>query len=132
MLSIGKLALGQQAYYAKQVAQGRDDYYSGRGEAAGEWVGAGAGELGLGGRVSADDFTALLEGRDPRTPETRLRASSSQPEVAALDLTFSAPKCVSVLYARMMADGSFASQHAQAGGLSRSSICAAGGPGYGM
>jgi len=99
MLSIGKLVLGQQAYYAKQVAQGRDDYYSGRGEAPGEWLGAGAGELGLEGHVSADQFTALLEGRDPRAPESRLRASSSQPEVAALDLTFSAPKSVSVLFA---------------------------------
>jgi conjugative relaxase-like TrwC/TraI family protein len=99
VLSIGKLALGQQAYYAKQVAQGRDDYYSGRGEAAREWVGVGAAELGLAGRVSAGHFNALLEGRDPRARETRLRASSSQPEVAALDLTFSAPKSVSVLFA---------------------------------
>lgn len=74
MLSIGKLALGQQAYYAKQVAQGRDDYYSGRGEAPGEWVGAGAGELGLDSRVSASEFSALLEGRDPRVPERWLRA----------------------------------------------------------
>ncbi|HEY5197017.1 MAG TPA: relaxase domain-containing protein [Solirubrobacteraceae bacterium] len=71
----------------------------GAGEAPGEWVGAGAGELGLEGRVSAGEFTALLEGRDPRAPESRLRASSSQPEVAALDLTFSAPKSVSVLFA---------------------------------
>ena len=53
MLSIGKLALGQQRYYEQQVAQGRDDYYSGRGEAPGEWAGAGAEELGLRGRVSA-------------------------------------------------------------------------------
>ena len=49
MLSIGKLALGQQKYYEKQVAQGRDDYYTGRGEAPGEWTGAGARELGLDG-----------------------------------------------------------------------------------
>ncbi len=99
MLSIGKLALGQQAYYAKQVAQGRDDYYSGRGEAPGDWTGAGAAELGLVGRVESGQFTALLEGRDPRAPETNLRASTSQPAVAALDLTFSAPKSVSVLFA---------------------------------
>jgi len=106
MLSIGKLALGQQAYYAKQVAHGRDDYYSGRGEAAGEWVGAGAGELGLEGPVTSGDFTALLEGRDPRAPERGLRASSSQPEVAGLDLTFSAPKSISVLFAVAAHDAS--------------------------
>ena len=48
---------------------------------------------------SAGQFNALLEGRDPRAPETNLRASTSQPAVAALDLTFSAPKSVSVLFA---------------------------------
>ena len=36
MLSIGKLVVGQQRYYEQQVAQGRDDDYSGRGEAPGE------------------------------------------------------------------------------------------------
>ncbi|MCA1656531.1 MAG: relaxase domain-containing protein, partial [Actinobacteria bacterium] len=99
MLSIGKLALGQQKYYEKQVALGRDDYYSGRGEAPGVWTGAGARGLGLEGRVSAGQFNALLVGSDPRAPVERLRASNSQPEVAALDLTFSAPKSVSVLHA---------------------------------
>jgi conjugative relaxase-like TrwC/TraI family protein len=99
MLSIGKLTLGQQRYYDQQVAHGHDDYYSGRGEAPGTWTGAGAGELGLSGGVSADQFNALLVGQDPRDPERPLRAGISQPQVAALDLTFSAPKSVSVLYA---------------------------------
>jgi conjugative relaxase-like TrwC/TraI family protein len=99
MLSIGKLVLGQQRYYEQQVAHGADDYYTGRGEAAGEWIGAGADELGLIGRVSADQFNALLEGRDPRAPEQRLRAGISDLHVVALDLTFSAPKSVSVLFA---------------------------------
>jgi conjugative relaxase-like TrwC/TraI family protein len=93
------LVLGQQRYYEQQVAHGADDYYTGRGEAAGEWTGAGAGELGLAGRVSADQFNALLDGRDPRAPDLRLRAGVSDPQVAALDLTFSAPKSVSVLFA---------------------------------
>jgi conjugative relaxase-like TrwC/TraI family protein len=99
MLSIGKLALGQQRYYEQQVAQGGDDYYSGRGEAPGEWAGGGAQELGLAGRVSAGQFNALLEGRDPRAPQARLRAGVSEPTIAAFDLTFSAPKSVSVLFA---------------------------------
>jgi conjugative relaxase-like TrwC/TraI family protein len=99
MLSIGKLALGQQRYYEQQVAQGGDDYYSGRGEAPGEWTGAGADELGLSGTVSAAQFNALLEGCDPRAPEARLRAGVSEPTIAAFDLTFSAPKSVSVLFA---------------------------------
>ena len=53
MLSIGKLALGQHRYYEQQVARGGDDYYSGRGEAPGEWIGAGAEALGLSGRGAA-------------------------------------------------------------------------------
>ncbi len=99
MLSIGKIALGQHRYYEQQVAAGRDDYYSGRGEAPGEGVGAGAGVLGLSGRVGGEQFGALLAGADPREPEVRLRASMQDPKVAAFDLTFSAPKSVSVLFA---------------------------------
>src|SRR5947207_4121846 len=98
MLSIGKLVVGQQRYYEQQVAQGRDDYYSGRGEAPGEWVGAGARGLGLEGRVSAEQFNALIAGADPRDPSRTLRDGQA-PKVAALDLTFSAPKSVSVLFA---------------------------------
>jgi conjugative relaxase-like TrwC/TraI family protein len=99
MLSIGKIALGQHRYYERQVAQGRDDYYSGRGEAAGEWVGAGSDALGLSGRTPSQRFSALIAGQDPRDPGERLRSSERDPKVAALDLTFSAPKSVSVLAA---------------------------------
>jgi conjugative relaxase-like TrwC/TraI family protein len=99
VLSIGKIALGQHRYYERQVAQGHDDYYSGRGEAPGEWVGAGAHALGLSGGVGVEQFGALLAGLDPRDPSVRLRACTQDPKVAALDLTFSAPKSVSVLFA---------------------------------
>ncbi len=99
MLSIGKIALGQHRYYEQQVAGGGDDYYSGRGEAPGEWVGAGARALGLQGQVVAGQFGALVAGHDPRDPAARLRSSAHDPKVAALDLTWSAPKSVSVLFA---------------------------------
>ena len=113
MLSVGKLALGQQRYYEQQVAQGGDDYYSGRGEAPGEWAGAGAEELGVTGRVSAVQFNALIAGRDPRdTGEPSCAASAGEPKVAAFDLTFSAPKSVSVLFA--VAPASVASRRARA------------------
>ena len=42
VLSVAKLALGQEAYYEQQVALGLDDYYAGRGESPGLWVGSGA------------------------------------------------------------------------------------------
>ncbi len=99
MLSIGKIALGQHRYYEQQVAQGQDDYYTGRGEAPGEWVGAGAQALGLTGRVGAGQFGALIAGHDPRDPAARLRSSAHDPKVAAYDLTFSAPKSLSILFA---------------------------------
>jgi conjugative relaxase-like TrwC/TraI family protein len=99
VVSIGKIAVGQHAYYEQQVAQGADDYYTGRGEVPGEWSGAGAQALGLSGRVSGGQFNALVAGMDPRDPSVRLRWSVRDPEVAALDLTISAPKSVSVLAA---------------------------------
>ncbi len=99
MLSVGKIALGQHRYYEQQVAQGQDDYYTGRGEAPGEWVGAGAQALGLQGRVGAGQFGALIAGHDPRDPAVRLRSSVRDPKVAAFDLTFSAPKTLSILFA---------------------------------
>jgi conjugative relaxase-like TrwC/TraI family protein len=98
VLSIGKLTVEQSRYYERQVAQGRDDYYSGRGESPGRWTGAGAESLRLGGRVDDDGFMALMDGRDPGKGE-RLKRVGGRSKVAAFDLTFSAPKSVSVLFA---------------------------------
>jgi conjugative relaxase-like TrwC/TraI family protein len=99
MLSIGKLAKGQHNYYERQVARGMDDYYAGRGEAPGQWLGAGAKDLGLSGPVGRDQFNALIAGYDPRELTRRLRSSEQDPKIAAYDLTFSAPKSLSVLFA---------------------------------
>ena len=98
VLSIGKLTVEQSRYYERQVAQGRDDYYSGRGESPGRWTGRGGEALGLVGVVDGEGFMALMEGRDPGTGE-RLRRVGGRSKVAAFDLTFSAPKSVSVLFA---------------------------------
>jgi conjugative relaxase-like TrwC/TraI family protein len=69
------------------VANGREDYYTGHGEAEGEWTGGGAQTRGLAGTVAEDDFLNLLTG-DPARAKT----------VLGYDLTFSAPKSVSILY----------------------------------
>jgi conjugative relaxase-like TrwC/TraI family protein len=98
VLSIGKLTVEQSRYYERQVAHGHDDYYSGRGESPGRWTGGGAETLGVGGLVDDDGFMALMEGRDPGTGE-RLKRVGERSKVAAFDLTFSAPKSVSVLFA---------------------------------
>jgi conjugative relaxase-like TrwC/TraI family protein len=102
MLTIGKLGAsrGRLEYYDAQVAQGAEDYYAGRGEAPGSWRGAGARSLGLpvGGQVDRGGFMALMRGRHPETGEV-LREMGKRSTVAGLDLTFSAPKSVSVLFA---------------------------------
>ena len=99
MMSIGKLAGGPRAgrYYIDQVAQGREDYYAGEGEAAGVWMGTGAARLGVTGEVGEEGLARLLEGRDP-VSGLRLRAARSSSPVAGFDLTFRAPKSVSILF----------------------------------
>ena len=97
MLSIGKLGKGQEGYYLSKVAEGEEDYYSGEGEEAGQWLGDAAAELGLSGAVEADQLVAMLTGINPATGEPLgLRAG---PSVPGFDLTFSAPKSVSLTWA---------------------------------
>ena len=93
---------GSVSYYTDTVARGLDDYYAGRGEAEGVWLGAGALAAGLDGAVSAEALAALFEGRHPVTGEALgafygVRAGADR--VTGWDLTFSAPKSVSVLWA---------------------------------
>ena len=97
MLSIGKLAAGTGGYYTAMVASGAEEYYTGAREAPGRWTGQSAGLLGLDGEVTAEDFAALLEHRDPATG-ARVTAARSVPTVVAFDATFCAPKSVSILH----------------------------------
>ncbi|MFZ6003039.1 MAG: MobF family relaxase [Actinomycetota bacterium] len=102
MLSVAKLRVGQEAYQLSGVAQSLDDYYTGAGEAAGRWLGSGAELLGLDGEVDPDDLRAVLAGLAPGsgglTPNgDALRTHARR--VPGFDLTFKAPKSVSVLYA---------------------------------
>ena len=92
VLSIGKVGGGQgdPRYYIDNVATGKDDYYTGNGEAQGQWEGRGAGDRGLAGGVDDEQFLDLLT--EPNTTATRPKT------VLAYDLTFSAPKSVSVVY----------------------------------
>ena len=93
MLSVHKIVGGASAasHYLDQVAQGREDYYAGEGEEAGRWIGAGATLLEWSGEVDGDDFVSLLAGAGLRKPRVN--------GVAGFDLTFRAPKSVSVLWA---------------------------------
>lgn len=98
MLNIGKLAVGGGEYYVEVVASGVEDYYLGSGEAPGWWTGAAAHRLGLSGRVLPSDLQAVLAGQHPRTGEA-LRSGKGGPRLPGFDLTFRAPKSVSLLWA---------------------------------
>lgn len=97
MLTIAKLGTGQENYYLSKVAQGVEDYYTGEGESPGQWRGRGAARLGLDGEVASEDLAAALAGEEPGSGE-RLAGRVSSRRVPGWDLTFSAPKSVSVLY----------------------------------
>ncbi len=74
VLSIGKLSLGQEAYYLQEVLGGAEDYYLHAGEAPGRWTGSGALSIGLAGNVTAEQLRVVLSGADPAqrgTPSAR-------------------------------------------------------------
>ncbi len=82
------------AYYQHMAT---DEYYTAAHEAEGEWAGRGAERLALNGPVSKAGFDAALRGIDPRTgaPLTQTHRAHTP----GWDMTFSAPKSVSVLWA---------------------------------
>jgi conjugative relaxase-like TrwC/TraI family protein len=100
VLSIGKLNQQMADYYERAVADSREDYYALRGETEGMWWGRGAEALELRGAVEKGQLALLVAFRDPAHPEASLgRPPLGADQVGAYDLTFSAPKSVSILYA---------------------------------
>ena len=91
-------ALTDAEYLISSVALSIDEYYAGVGESPGVWAGKWAGELGLSGVVEADELRALVEGRDPMSGADLLTGARER-SVRAFDMTFSAPKSVSLLWA---------------------------------
>src|SRR6202158_1888017 len=111
MLTISKpLSAGQaQTYHQKEFTAKEQNYWSQRGAIAGEWQGRMAGQFGLAGAVSAEDFGKLSQGQHPQTGEqlVRQRAAYEYQDAdgktvktmehrAGWDATFSAPKSVSL------------------------------------
>jgi Ti-type conjugative transfer relaxase TraA len=99
VLSIGKLTAGgrSERYYTQGVAKGREDYYAGHGEAPGHWAGSGWDGSESDREVTESELRGLLDGRHPQT-DARLRRRRSARGVMGFDLTFSAPKSVSILF----------------------------------
>ena len=83
------------AYYVEQLP----NYYLQSGEPRGVWFGDGADQLGLAGEVVDDDFLAVMAGMDPQRPDRHLGRRYDDQSVRGFDVTASAPKSVSVLFA---------------------------------
>ena len=96
LLNIGRMAPGGHDYYLGIVASGAEDYYLAAGEEPGRWVGRGAQRLSLAGRVEAEELRAVLAGHDPASGEQLARHPARK--VPGFDLTFRAPKSVSLLW----------------------------------
>jgi conjugative relaxase-like TrwC/TraI family protein len=70
-LPVKALKAGQEAYWLDQIARNREEYFSGRGESPGRFVGSAAQASGLEGVASAEQVRAMFQGLDPATGEVR-------------------------------------------------------------
>jgi conjugative relaxase-like TrwC/TraI family protein len=111
MLTISKplSATQAQSYHQKEFTAKEQNYWSQRGEIAGEWQGRLSGKFGLTGAVSAEDFARLSHGQHPETGDQLVKQRASYQYTdgdgktvktmehrAGWDATFSAPKSVSL------------------------------------
>ena len=108
MLSISNVTDSRAAAGYYEV---KDDYYtSAGGEQHGLWLGDGAKRLGLTGRVDRDQFVDLLQGQ---LPDGRAIHNAAGGHRGGVDLTFSAPKSVSLM-ALLGGDDRIAAAHTKA------------------
>jgi len=70
-LPVKALKAGQEAYWLDQIARNREEYFSGRGESPGRFVGNAAQASGLEGMASAEQVRAMFQGLDPATGDQR-------------------------------------------------------------
>ena len=97
MLSISSpiKGAGRGNYYLELT---RADYYANTYEQPGQWFGSGAGKLGLQGAVEREPFLNLLSGCAPDGRRPLVQNALHPDRQSGWDLTFSAPKSVSVLW----------------------------------
>ena len=111
MLTISPpLSAGQaQTYYKEKFTSAQENYYSESGEVKGRWCGKLAEEWNLKGEVTTEQYERLVIGQDPHTGEQLIKSVKAREIIdefgkktitsthrAAWDLTFSAPKSVSL------------------------------------
>lgn len=106
MLSISSIK-GDAAYYSHE-----DNYYA-SGSLESRWMGDGAEQLGLKGEVANGDMDAVRQGMLPDGTDLSRMVDGVNKHRAGYDLTFSAPKSVSVM-ALVGEDRRFVDAHNQA------------------
>jgi Ti-type conjugative transfer relaxase TraA len=79
------------------ASRGPEDYYTESGHTPGRWIGSGAADLGLPGEVNEQAFDRLAAGFHPET-EDALVQRAGDAHRPGWDLTFSAPKSVSIVW----------------------------------
>jgi len=104
VLTIRAMA-GGEGYAQRHLQQ--SDYYDQKRTVEGQWHGRGAELLGLSGKVTSEGFESLRQNLDPETGEflrqrqgsDRISADGAEQSKARslYDMTFSAPKSVSVM-----------------------------------
>jgi conjugative relaxase-like TrwC/TraI family protein len=101
VLSSAKIGTSSWRYYTDGVACRASEYYAGAGEAPGRWHGRGLEQLELepGAVVSERELEALFARGLHPSAGTRLGRAWRADGVTGFDLTFSAPKSVSALWA---------------------------------
>lgn len=100
MLKIHVMRPGAHRYYVNETNElvpGEMERVPVAGESPGAWMGSGTANLGLGGVVESAAFGEVFDGREPRAGRT-LREPRGDRSVAGYDLTFAAPKSVSILH----------------------------------
>jgi conjugative relaxase-like TrwC/TraI family protein len=72
-LPVKALHVGQEDYWLDQIAKDREEYFSGKGESPGRFVGDVAEASGLSGEATPEQVRALARGLDPATGEVRCK-----------------------------------------------------------
>ncbi|WP_169836744.1 MobF family relaxase [Thiomonas intermedia] len=105
----------------RDSAEDVEDYYSATdGGAPSRWLGAGAAALGLAGAVQREDQIAVMMGEDPRTGEVLgQKRQEGKRRRFGEDLTFSAPKSVSIAWVAGTPDVRAAIERAQDAAVAR-------------
>ena len=70
-LPVKALKAGQESYWLDQIARNCEEYFAGRGESPGRFVGSAAAAAGLDGVASPEQVRAMFQGLDPATGEQR-------------------------------------------------------------